>query len=238
MTEKRRLIAVAVFSIAMAWVEAAVVLYLRTLVGRLLPYQPDPLPHFGGLGNAELIREAATLVMLGAVGWLAGHSGRTRMAYAVFAFALWDIFYYLFLIPLTGWPRSLLDWDILFLLPLPWWSPVVAPILIDLALVTGGIVVSQFDRPERPVWPGRGPFIVGAAGAGVVFYAFLANSLAALGGGSNAVRNSLPCFFPWAAFLPGLFLMCVPLADAARQARLALSLSSRAKDRPEEERGG
>ena len=28
----------------------------------------------------------------------------------------------------AGWPETVLDWDILFLLPLPWWGPVIAPV--------------------------------------------------------------------------------------------------------------
>ena len=44
---------VIVFAIAMAWVEAAVVLYLRTLTNRIDPYQPNPLPEFRGLESAE-----------------------------------------------------------------------------------------------------------------------------------------------------------------------------------------
>jgi hypothetical protein len=111
---------VVVFAVAMAWVEAAVVLYLRTLANRLDPYQPIPAAIGHRPGQAELVREAATLVMLAAVGWLAGRTWRSRVGYACAAFGVWDIGYYVFLVPLTGWPHSLLDWDILFLIPLPW----------------------------------------------------------------------------------------------------------------------
>jgi len=34
--------------------------------------------------------------------------------------------------------HSLLDWDILFLLPLPWWGPVLAPVLIALLMIVWG----------------------------------------------------------------------------------------------------
>ena len=118
---RRRLLVVTGFAVAMAWVEAAVVFYLRRLVDRIEPYQANPLPIAGDIGGAELVREAATLVMLLTVGWLAGRTGRSRFGYFVAAFGVWDIFYYVFLIPMTGWPRSLLDWDILFLIPLPWY---------------------------------------------------------------------------------------------------------------------
>jgi hypothetical protein len=120
---------VVMFSVAFAWIEAASVIYLRTLVDRIVPYQTNPLPAFHGLGNVEYVREAATLVMLLCVGWLAGRSRRTRIAYTLLAFGIWDILYYVFLKVNIDWPTTLLDWDILFLIPLPWWSPVLARIV-------------------------------------------------------------------------------------------------------------
>ena len=152
--ERSRWLMVALYAVAMAWVEAAAVYYLRTLVNRIDPYQPNPLPIASGLGEAELVRELATLVMLFAVGWLAGATGRARIAYSAFAFGLWDIFYYVFLRIMTGRPRSLLDWDVLFLFPLPWWGPVWAPVSIALLMVLWGTAITQFER--SPVSPGIG----------------------------------------------------------------------------------
>ena len=91
---RRTRILVAIFAVAMAWVEAAVVYDLRVLVDRLQPYQANPLPMAGALGNIELVREVATLVMLAAVGWLAGGTLRARLAYSAIAFGVWDVFYY------------------------------------------------------------------------------------------------------------------------------------------------
>ena len=110
---------VVVYAMAMAWVESSVVFYLRTMIDRIEPYQPNPLPVIGKLGPAELVREAATLVMLLTVGMLAGRNWRSRLGYTAFAFGVRDICYYVFLRKMCGWPHSLLDWDILFLLPLP-----------------------------------------------------------------------------------------------------------------------
>jgi hypothetical protein len=70
----------------------------------------------------EVVREAATLIMLLAVGTLAGRGWRNRLGYTGIAFGTWDILYYAFLKMICGWPRNLLDWDILFLMPLPWWG--------------------------------------------------------------------------------------------------------------------
>ena len=102
------------------------------------PYQPNAFPPQAGIAPAEVVREAATLVMLLAVGGLAGRSWRSRLGYALVAFGVWDIFYYVFLKIITGWPHSLLDWDILFLIPLPWWGPVMAPVSIALVMLGVG----------------------------------------------------------------------------------------------------
>ncbi len=81
----------------MAWLESAVVYYLRTYIHRLEPYQPNPLPVVGGFGPVEGIREAATMIMLLTVGMLAGKNWRARIGYSAIAFGVWDIFYYVFL---------------------------------------------------------------------------------------------------------------------------------------------
>ncbi len=206
---------VAVYAVAMAWVESAVVLYLRTLVNRLDPYQPHPLPLATAWGGAELIREAATLIMLATVGWLAGRTWRSRVAYAVLAFGVWDIAYYVFLVPLTGWPNSLLDWDILFLLPLPWWGPVIAPVAIALLMIVGGSLVVFGDCAERPFWPGRTALGVNLVGGLLALYVFMAGSLRVAGQGEQALREFLPTEFNWPLFLVALALMATPVIELA-----------------------
>src|SRR6266568_4604095 len=145
MNNRARWLTVAIFAVAMAWVEAAVVFYLRRMVDRIDPYQPNPLPLIKPLGAVELAREAATLVMLLTVGMLAGRTWRSRLGYTTVAFGVWDIFYYVFLKVMCGWPHSLFDWDILFLLPLPWWGPVLAPMSIALLLILWGTLVSTWE---------------------------------------------------------------------------------------------
>src|ERR1041384_2725941 len=115
---------VVLYALAMGWVESSVVFYMRSMIDRLVPYQSNPLPFAGGFGFAETVREAATHVMLLAVGRLAGRTWRSRLGYTLLAFGVWEISYYLWLMSLTAWPTSLTDWDILFLIPLPWWGPV------------------------------------------------------------------------------------------------------------------
>ncbi len=219
MSDPRRWSVVVVYAIAMALLEAAVVAYLRTLIGRIDPYQPSPLPVPQHLMKIELAREAATLAMLGAVAWLAGRERRTRMGYFLLAFGVWDVFYYAFLVPMTGWPRSPLDWDVLFLIPLPWWGPVLAPMSIAALMIAGGTLVSQFAREGRALWPGRWALAAGAAGVALALVTFMADALRAPRWSAQALGSVLPTAFDWPLFAAALTLMCAPLADLARQLR-------------------
>jgi hypothetical protein len=217
MGQWRRWSLVVLFAVAMAWMEAATVYYLRTLVGRVEPYQPNPLPLVAGFQWIEMVREGATMLMLAAAGWLAGSTPRSRFGYWMIAFGVWDIFYYLFLAVIGPWPRSLWDWDILFLLPLPWWGPVAAPVSIALLMVLGGTLVSQYDRPERPVWPRRRSWALNATGIGLALFAFTNDALRASGSGPEAVRSVLPTTFNWPLFLVALTLIAAPIGDVGRQ---------------------
>ena len=87
--ERSRWLTVATFAVGMAWLEAATVYYLRAMVDRIEPYQPNPLPIRGVLGEVELVREAATLLMLLTIGMLAGRTWRKRWGYTAIAFGVW-----------------------------------------------------------------------------------------------------------------------------------------------------
>jgi len=197
------------FAIAMAWVEAASVLYIRALVGRIEPYQQDPLPISGALGNVELWREGATLVMIATMALLAGSTWRRRAGYAAIAFGAWDIFYYVFLRLISGWPRTLLDWDILFLLPLPWWGPVLAPVGIAALMIVGGTLVTQSRRAA--INPGgRLRWSLAWPGIGLALYVFMADALHAVRHGRD-VAATLPVHFNWPLFGVALILMSAPV---------------------------
>jgi hypothetical protein len=208
---RARWFVVVIFAIAMAWVEAAVVFDLRTFVDRIQPYQPDPLPLIGKLGPVELVREFATLVMLGTAGWLAGWSGPTRLGFSALAFGIWDIFYYVFLKVMCDWPRSLLDWDILFLLPLPWWGPVMAPVLIAGLMIVWGTLITQF-RPEeeRPCWIWLS-WLFNFLGSSIALLVFMQDSGRVADQGVAVIRQVLPTRFNWPLFLIALTLMSAPL---------------------------
>src|SRR6201998_1661345 len=104
------------FSIAMGFLETAVVIYLRKL------YYPHgfqfPLvPIDNDIAMVEFLREAATIIMLLGIGIIAGKNTSQKFGIFIYCFAVWDIFYYVFLKLLLGWPESLFTWDILFIIP-------------------------------------------------------------------------------------------------------------------------
>jgi hypothetical protein len=218
------------FAIAMAWVEAASVFYIRALVDRIDPYQADPLPINPALGNVELWREAATLVMIAALGVLAGRTWPRRAGYAALAFGAWDIFYYVFLRLISGWPRTLLDWDILFLLPLPWWGPVLAPVSIALVMILWGTLATQSgDGADTAPWApwGRSAWALACVGILLALAVFMIDASRALPDGREAVLKVLPTTFNWPLFWVALLLMASPALHLARAGRRCASGSLR-----------
>jgi hypothetical protein len=230
--ERTRWLIVALFAVAMAWFESATVYYLRVLVDRVQPYQLVPLPVHGALGPVELVREAATLVMLLAVGMLAGRSWRTKIGYAVVAFGVWDVFYYVFLRLMSGWPSSVLDWDILFLLPLPWWGPVLAPVSIALLMIAWGTIVTQLDDRHPALAIPPHPWVACWLGIVLALYVFMADALRVLDQGPDAVRLVLPTAFNWRLFAVSLIMMSAPLAHAGWRMRAGSRRDFRRPTRP------
>ena len=139
---------VSIFSIAMVFLETAVVVYLRVI------YYPEgfdfPLePIHKDIAITEFWREIATLVMLLSIGFLAGKSKAQRLAYFLISFAIWDIFYYIFFYILLGWPQSIFTWDILFLIPVPWVGPVITPVIIAFLMIFfSGILIKTNRFPD------------------------------------------------------------------------------------------
>jgi hypothetical protein len=163
--------------------------------------------------RTEVLREAATLALLGSAAWLAGATARERFACFLVLFGTWDLLYYVFLACIGPWPRSVWDWDVLFLIPLPWWGPVIAPVAIAILMLLAGTLATQ-ARPG--VWPRPRAWLSATAGALCALTVFMRDALAATGGGA-AVGAIQPTHFEWPLFLVGLTLMAVPLADLVRQ---------------------
>ncbi len=151
------LIYLTVFSVAMGYLESAVVIYLRKIFypeGFVFPLKAID-QH---TAMVEIIREAATVIMLAVAGFLAGRTRTERFGFFLFCFGIWDIFFYVFLKLFIGWPESLLTWDILFLIPVTWVGPVIAPVINSLTMIALAVFISYFTdkniptRIKKPEW--------------------------------------------------------------------------------------
>ena len=143
----RRLAVLVVFAAAMGWFEAVVVVYIRGLLGvahgSLMVGPAEIARRFAALPwllGTEQGREAATIVMLATVAWLAAPRFRGRLGAFLVAFGTWDILYYVGLFALLRWPPSLTTMDVLFLIPPgPWWyQPVWVPVAMSAAMIAAG----------------------------------------------------------------------------------------------------
>lgn len=207
--------AIAAYAIAMAYVEAAAVLYLRTIYGGIDPVGPrytpfDPLPDFDAI---EIGREAATMVMLAAVAYLSARTAAGKLGAFAVAVGLWDIFYYVFLWLFAGWPSSPLAPDILFLIPLPWWGPVLSPVLVSVVIVAAGAAAMARELGDGFLRPSRSDVAAMLIGAGLCLLAFMIHPLLALpGGGIDAAYNARGGPFPWPLYAVGVLLGSAGLA--------------------------
>ena len=197
------------YAVAMAYVEAAVVVYLRALyyphgfAFPLAPMAPDVVA-------IEIGREAATLVMLSGVAMLAGSERWDRCLAFCVGFGVWDLFYYVWLWVLLGWPPSLLTWDVLFLIPVPWIGPVLAPAIVSLVLVTGGLLLLRRAARGEPFgfpFPLR---LLALAGAALVLASFVL-------GFRVVMRQLEPPPFRWGLFGVGVSLGVAALVLALRK---------------------
>jgi len=170
---------VTVFSISMALVEAGVVIYLRALYypeGFSFPLAILTTRHF----IFEIARETATILMLISVSTLIGKRFWERFAYFLICFGVWDIFYYIWLKIAIGWPLSLLDWDILFLIPLPWIGPVVAPVTIAIMMILAGLFILFLFKRGYDFRPSFFAWVMTIIGTLVILYSFMRDTGASL----------------------------------------------------------
>ena len=207
----RRALIVFLFALAMAYLEAAVVVYLQRAL-KIEPQTLFPLKNqgsLGGLGVIEIGREIATLVMLTTVGWLAGLNALERLAWTAFAFGIWDICYYGWLWVFIGWPTSFGTNDLLFLIPVPWVAPVWAPMVVSLALIFFGLIVAgRFGRGD--IYGIKLTNLVSMFTGGlVVILSFTIHSQLIQGSGT-------PTAFAWPIFVVGMALAIFGAAALTR----------------------
>ncbi len=212
----KTLIWLTIYSIAMAYLESAVVVYLRMImypqefVFPIASMAPD-------IAHTEIMREAATIIMLACAGYLGGRFFAQRFAFFIYCFAIWDIFYYVFLKLLTGWPESFLTWDILFLIPLVWAGPIIAPVIVSLTMILLAGIVLRFSRYIR-IYIARKEWILLITGAFILIVSFTLDYLSFVlkhpkftelykNYGIKALtelsEQYIPAKFPWILFAAG-----------------------------------
>jgi hypothetical protein len=211
-----------VFSVAMGYLESAVVIYLRKI------YYPEgfnfPLKAIDQhTAMVEIFREAATLTMLAVAGFLAGRTRTERFGFFLFCFGIWDIFFYVFLKLFIGWPESLLTWDILFLIPVTWVGPVIAPVINSLTMIALAVFISYFTDKNIPTRIKKPEWVLLILGSMVVIISYTFDYLSFMfkrfslsdffdpSRQSEILENAtgyIPQAFPWWIFIAGeLFLI-------------------------------
>jgi len=226
----RRVLFVALFAVAFGYLEAAVVVYLRAIydpvraavhpekpADSLLPLIPlealrDAGPEYVRLLGVELGREVSTMVMLAALASLATRRRGEWMAMFMIPFGIWDIAYYVGLKAMIGWPPSVLTWDILFLIPVPWLGPVLAPVIVAASMIAAGVLLL---RAAAAGWPLQARWY---HWAGIV-----AGGLMIIGnfcrGYAQTAQREMPPSFDWAAFGLGEMIGIAAFAHAMSSAR-------------------
>lgn len=143
MNVRNTILYLTIFAIAMGYMEGAIVVYLREIfypAGFDFPLQPIS----ANIMVTEVLREAATMVMLITIALLTGRTKTERFGFFIFCFGIWDITYYIVLYLILGWPSSLLTWDILFLIPVTWVGPVLGPVINSASMILLGWLLSVF----------------------------------------------------------------------------------------------
>ncbi len=138
------LVLVTIIACAMAYLEGVVMCFACLLYfpgGFTFPLTIVP----AGMRTAELLRETATIVIFASVAILAGRNRWERTGWFFFAFGIWDIGFYLARKILSNWPSDLFAWDLLFLVPVVWVAPVIAPLLNACALSLFGLLLTRIS---------------------------------------------------------------------------------------------
>lgn len=205
----RRILLLTIFAVSMANVEAALVVYLRDIYYADNPLALFPLNTLSERDlSIEIVREIATLIMIFCVAVLSEKDPVRKFAAFTYVFGIWDIAYYVWLRQMIGWPMTWIEWDVLFLIPWPWFGPWITPVVIAIVLSIWGSVVLLSDvSPQFRIWQ-IATLLLGIA---AVLVAFLAPGAPLLAGGVAAFRGYVPGGFWWPLYGTGVILMVAGL---------------------------
>lgn len=192
----------------MGYFEAAVVVYLRGMFyseGFSFPLKLIP----ARLAVIEICRETATIVILITVSMLAGRKFWERFGYFLILFGVWDICYYIFLKVTIDWPSTVFDWDVLFLIPLPWIGPVIAPSLVAVLMTAVGISITCLVDKSYDFRPTGLSWILSIAATTMILYSFMRDFDATL-------HQQMPRAYSYWMLIAGLFLYCTAFGHVYR----------------------
>lgn len=210
----QKVLIVSLFAITMGFLESIVVVYLREL------YYPGgfrfPLTNLPtGTLKIETVREITTLVMLACIGILAGKTKSDRIGWFLFSFGVWDIFYYVGLKLMLGWPASVMEWDVLFLVPVVWLGPVLAPVLCSVTMIFIALPIIYFENEGFSLNFGKYTWTLFVFGTVIIIFSFLENYIMLHflqnAESSMSLERSLSGFIPekfnWLLFSIGEFFI-------------------------------
>ena len=217
-TLKTTLLSVLIFSIAMGFLEAIVVVYLRDIyypAGFKFPLMIIP----DSTLRVEILREFCTLIMLLSLAFIAAKNKLQVFSYFLFSFAVWDITYYIGLKLILNWPASFFTWDILFLIPFPWIGPVLAPLISSFTMITLSLLLIYLQKRNSTLKVKLFEWLLIYLGAVLIFISFiwdysdiiisnnLLGNILSLKQSSfiQTTQNYIPDYFHWDFFLLGIF---------------------------------
>lgn len=168
----KRFLPATIFGLAFGFLEAIVVVYLRAI------YYPEGFSFPLRLMNPEFLiieitREFSTIVMLSVVGWILGNTLFEKFHFFIFVFAMWDIFYYIGLKIFLNWPESLFTWDVLFLIPITWIGPVLAPLICSIVMIIISLISIYFSSKNYMLKFTLLSKITISVGIGMILYTFI-----------------------------------------------------------------
>jgi len=130
------------------------------------------------------------------------------------AFGTWDLFFYVFLKLLLHWPPSIMTWDILFLIPVPWVAPVLAPSIVSMTIIVAGLLA--LARPTRML-PAH--WVAMTLGGALIVVSFMWDY-------QNLMAGRLPRPFAWRLFGAGELAGMAAFLHAFRSSNLSMAANT------------
>jgi hypothetical protein len=104
----------------------------------------------------------------------------------------------------------LLAWDVLFLIPIPWLSPVLAPVIVSISLVTAAMIILHLEELGRILLFTKWDWLSEIFAGLIIIASFLTQT-------DILISQEEPHFYPWWLFLLGMMIGLVVFIRRVRQ---------------------